>query len=173
MAGMWSFRLKFVKNVCLNYYSQNLVSFNLRGDNSRVFQRVFIQVNLNMTVGQVACQLLCRYIHSTLAASAFAESYRFRRVTLLKELVAVHVWNAPDQWHNWQTAPLAKLNVKTRPLHSLYFGICYSFGFSRLLFFAFFGVFSGDFVFLYSCSIPGLLLFLNYFLSVSQWAPFS
>ena len=40
-------------------------------------------------------------------------------------------------------------------------------------FFAFFGVFSGDFWFLYSRSIPGLLLFHNYFLSVSQWAPFT
>jgi len=69
--------------------------------------------------------------------------------------------------------PLAKLNVKTGPLRSLYFGIYYSFGFSRLLFFAFFGVFSSDLGFLYSCSIPGLLLFLNYFLSVSEWAPFS
>ena len=69
--------------------------------------------------------------------------------------------------------PLAKLNVKSGPLRSLYFGIYYSFGFSRLLFFAFFGVFSSDFGFLYSCSIPGLLLFLNYFLSVSQWAPFT
>ena len=69
--------------------------------------------------------------------------------------------------------PLAKLNVKTGPLRSLYFGIYYSFGFSRLLFFAFLGVFSGDFGFLYSRSIPGLLLFLNYFLSVSQWATFS
>jgi len=70
-------------------------------------------------------------------------------------------------------APLAKLNVKTGPLRSLYFRIYCSFGFSRLLFFAFFGVFSGDFAFLYNCSIPGLLLFFNYFLSVSQWAPFS
>ena len=106
---------------------------------------------------------------------AFAESYRLRRVTLSKELVAVHVWNAPDQWHNWRTAPphLAKLNVKTGPLRNLYFGIYYSFGFSRLLFFAFLGVFSGDFGFLYSRSIPGLLSFLNYFLSVSQWATFS
>ena len=106
---------------------------------------------------------------------AFAKLYRLRRVTLSKELVAVHVWNAPDQWHNWRTAPLphAKLNVKTGPLPSVYFGIYYSFGFSRLLFFAFFGVFSGDFGFLYSCSIPSLLLFFNYFLSVSQWAPFS
>ena len=47
---------------------------------------------------------------------AFAESYRLRRVTLSKELVAVHVWNAPAQWHNWRTSPLAKLNVKTGPL---------------------------------------------------------
>jgi len=31
---------------------------------------------------------------------AFAESYRLRRVTLSKELVAVNVCNAPDQWHN-------------------------------------------------------------------------
>ena len=43
--------------------------------------------------------------------------------------------------------PLAKLNVKTGPQRSLYFGICYSSGFSRLLFFAFLGVFSGDFPF--------------------------
>jgi len=69
--------------------------------------------------------------------------------------------------------PPAKLNVKTEHLPSLYFGIYYSFGFSRLLFFAFFGVFSSDFGFLYSRSIAGLLLFLNYFLSVSQWATFS
>jgi len=33
-------------------------------------------------------------------------------------------------------------------------------------------VFSGDFGFLHSCSIPGLLFLLNYFLSVSQWTPF-
>jgi len=69
--------------------------------------------------------------------------------------------------------PLVKLNVKTGPLHSLYFDIYYFFGFSRLLFFAFLGVFSGDFGFLYSRLIPGLLLFLNYFLSVIHWATFS
>jgi len=39
-------------------------------------------------------------------------------------------------------------------------------------FFAFFGVFSDDFGFLYSRSVPDLLLFLNYFLSDGQWAPF-
>jgi len=35
-------------------------------------------------------------------------------------------------------------------------------------FLTFFGVFSGDSGFLYSRSIPDLLLFLNYFLIVSQ-----
>ena len=65
----------------------------------------------------------------------FAESYRLLRVTLSKERVAVHVWNAPDMWHNWRTASPAKLNVKTGPPPSLYFGIYYSFGFIRLLFF--------------------------------------
>ena len=68
---------------------------------------------------------------------------------------------------------LVKLNVKSGPLRSLHFGIYYSFGFSSLLFFAFLGVFSGDFGFLYSRSIPDLLSFLNYFLSVSPWATFS
>jgi len=44
-----------------------LVLFNFRGNNARVFQRV--SMNLNMTVGQAACQLLCRYTQSTLSAS--------------------------------------------------------------------------------------------------------
>jgi len=35
---------------------------------------------------------------------AFAESYWLLRVTLSKELVAVRVWNAPDQSHNWRVA---------------------------------------------------------------------
>jgi len=39
----------------LNYYSRNLVLFNFRGDNARVFQRV--SMNFNMTVGQAACRL--------------------------------------------------------------------------------------------------------------------
>jgi len=46
-------------------------------------------MNLNITVGQAAYQLLCRQTQSTLAA--FAESYRLLRVTLSKELVAVNV----------------------------------------------------------------------------------
>jgi len=44
-------------------------------------------MNVNMTVGQAACQLLCPYTQSTLAA--LSESYRLLRVTLSKELVAV------------------------------------------------------------------------------------
>jgi len=39
-----------------------------------------------------------------------------------------------DGWQGCEPAP-AKLNVKTGPLPSLYFGIYYSFRFSRLLFF--------------------------------------
>ena len=66
MAGIWWFRY-LVKNSCLKYYSRNLVLFNFRGDNARVFQRV--SMNLNMTVGQAACQLLCQYTQSTLTAS--------------------------------------------------------------------------------------------------------
>ena len=79
-----------------------------------------------------------------------------------------------DGWQGCEPPSPAKLNVKSRPLSSLYIGIYYSFGFIRLLFFLrFFGVFSGDFGFLYSRSILHFLLFLNYFLSVSRWAPFS
>jgi len=48
-------------------YSRNLVVFNFRGNHARVFQRV--PMNLNMTVGQGACQLLCWYTQSTFAAS--------------------------------------------------------------------------------------------------------
>ena len=50
MAGIWSFGLNFVKIFCLIYNSQNLVFFNFRGDNARVFQRV--SMNINMTVSQ-------------------------------------------------------------------------------------------------------------------------
>jgi len=105
---------------------------------------------------------------------AFAESYRFLRVALSKELVAVHIWDAPDHWHNWRvagvrSAPPTKTNVNAGPLSSLYFGIyCYLVSVDWC-FVAFFAVFSDDFVF-FIPSIPDLLLFLEYFLSVSQWA---
>ena len=53
---------------------------------------------------------------------ALAESYWLLRVTLSRELVAVDVWNAPDQRHNCRVAgvrtappPPAKLNVKPGP----------------------------------------------------------
>jgi len=51
-------------------------------------------MNLNMTVGQAACQH-ANYCVDILKAQwlrpAFPEWYRLRRVTLSKELVAVHV----------------------------------------------------------------------------------
>jgi len=46
--------------------------------------------------------------------------------------------------------PIAKLNVKTGPLRSLYFGINILLVSVGCCFFALFGVFSGDFGFLYS-----------------------
>jgi len=66
-------------------------------DNARVFQRV--SRNLIMTVGQAVCQLLCLYTHSTLAATCVCWIVPIATCTLSKELVAVHVWNAPDQWY--------------------------------------------------------------------------
>ena len=169
MAGIWSFRLNFIKNVGLNYYSQNLVSFNFRGDNATVFQRVSIRVNLRMAVGQAECQLQHSGCVLHLLNRTDCDVWLYQKNLWLFMFERHLISGITDE----PPPPLAKLNVKTRPLRSLYFGIYYSFGFSRLLFFAFFGVFSGDFGFLYSCSIPGLLLFLNYFLSVSQWAPFT
>jgi len=52
-----------------------------------------------MTVGQAVCQLLCRYTQSTLAASCVCWIVPIAACTLSKELVGVHVWNAPDQWY--------------------------------------------------------------------------
>jgi len=136
MAGIWSFRLNFVKILFLSYSSRNLVLFNFRVDNARFFGRVAMNVSMT-TVGQAACQLLCRYTQSTLAA--LAESYRLLRVSLSKELwlfmFEMHlVSGITDGWQGCEPHPLTKPNVKTRPLRSLYFGIYYSFGFSRLLF---------------------------------------
>jgi len=56
-----------LEGTLVTYCSQKFVLFNFRGDNARVFQRV--SMNLNMTVGQAACQLLCQYTQGTLAAS--------------------------------------------------------------------------------------------------------
>ena len=75
---------------------------------------------------------------------ALAELYQLLRVTPSKEIVAVHVWNTPDQWHNWRVARVrtafpVKLNVKTGPFLACISAcsIYYSFGFSRLSFFRF------------------------------------
>jgi len=48
-------------------------------------------MNINMTVGQAACQLLCQYTQTRWLRPAFAESHRLLRVTLSEELMAVHV----------------------------------------------------------------------------------
>jgi len=60
-------QIKLRQNLFLIYYSQNLVLFNFRCDNARVFQRV--SMNISMTAGQAACQPLCPHIQNSLAAS--------------------------------------------------------------------------------------------------------
>jgi len=96
---------------------------------TRVFQRVSIQVNLNMTVGQAACQLLRRYAQRPLAASCDCDVWLYQK----------NLWLFMFEMHLISgiltNRPLAKLIVKAGPQRSLYFGIYYSFGFSGLLFF--------------------------------------
>ena len=126
------------------------------------------------------CHLLCRHIQSTLAAPCVCwivpiVTFNSIKRTLWMFMFEMHLISGiTDGWQGCEPhRPPAKRNVKTGPLPSLYFGIYYSFGFSRLLFFAFFGLFSSDFGFLYNRSIPNLLFFLHYFLGVGQWASFS
>jgi len=73
--------------------------FRFRVDNTGVFQRV--SMNPNMTVGQAACRLLCRYwllnARNTLAASCVCWIVPLLRVNQAKELVTVRVWNSLDQ----------------------------------------------------------------------------
>jgi len=102
MAGIWSFRLNFVKNVCLNYYSRNLVLFNFHVDNVKSSNELpWISIWRLVKLHHIYCVdiLKARWLRP-----AFAESYWLLRVTLSKEVVTVHVWNAPDQWHNWRVA---------------------------------------------------------------------
>ena len=118
---------------------------------------------------------------------AFAESYRLWRVTLSKELVGVHVWNAPDQWDNWRAAGVratttpVKLNVKTGPLLSLHLVFSILLVSVDCCFLRFSECFPVISCFCIAVQIPVLLLFLNYFLSfsrqrftgagVSEWTP--
>ena len=135
MAGVCSFRLNFVKNLCLNYYSRNLVLFIFCDDNaksSNEFPWISISLLVKLHANYCVDILKARWLRP-----AFAESYWLLRVTLSKEVVTVHVRNTPDQWHNWRVPGVrppspVRLNVETRPLPSLYIGIYYSFGFSRL-----------------------------------------
>jgi len=92
-----------------------------------------------MTLGQAPCQLLCRYTHSTLAASCVCWI-----IDCYVGLYQKNLWLFMFEMHlisgiTDEPPPLAKLNVKTGPLRSLYFGIYYSFVFSRLLYFCVFG----------------------------------
>ena len=91
---------------------------------------------ISIWVGQAACKLLCRYTHSSWVCWIYRTDCD---VWLLSRTCGCSclkcTWSVSSLTNC--PAPLAKLNVKTRPLRSLDLGIYYLFGFSRLLFFAF------------------------------------
>ena len=57
-----------------------------------------------MAVGQAHANYCVDILKARWLRPAFAEWYRLLRATLSRELVADHVWDAPDQWHNWRMA---------------------------------------------------------------------
>ena len=129
-----------VKNVCLNYYSRNLVLFNIGGDNASVFQRV--SMNLNMTVCHAACQLLCQDTQRTMASSCvcwiapIATCDSIKRTSWLF-MFEMHLTSGiTDRWQGCEPLPPTKLDAKTGPLHNLYFGIYCSFDFSSFFSFS-------------------------------------
>ena len=83
----------------MNFSSIHLITF--RVDNTRVFQRV--SMKFNMTVGQAACRLLCRYRQLKAACGCVlcllirTDCYVWIRRKNLRPFVFE---NAPD--HNWR-----------------------------------------------------------------------
>jgi len=71
----------------LNHYSRNLVLFNFRGDNARVFQRVSNESQYNGWSSRMPTILSTYSKH----AGCWLSRNRRLSVTLSKELVAVHV----------------------------------------------------------------------------------
>ena len=144
MVGIWSFIVNFVKNLCLNYYSRNLVLFNFCGDN------VSLPTSFHESQydGWPSRMPTIVSIHSKHAGCVLRLLNRtdcyvwlYQKILWLFMFEMHLISGIPDGWQGCK--PPAKLNIKTGPLPNLYFGIYYSFGFSRLLFFfAFFGVFS-------------------------------
>jgi len=72
--------------------------------------------------------------------------------------------------------PPCQAEYKNRDPLSLYFGIQYCFGSQEVVVFCvfrkFFGLLSGDFGFYYRNPHPDTFSFLNFFLSIGNWAPF-
>jgi len=101
-------RINFLKNVCLNYFSQYLVLLNFRGDNAKVFQRVSMNPIWPLVKPHANCCV--NILKARWLRPALSESYRLLRVILSKERVAVHVLIAPHQRHNWRVA-----GVRTSP----------------------------------------------------------
>jgi len=172
MAGIWSFRLNIVKNLCLNYYLRNLVLFNFRGDNAKSSNE-FPWISVWRLVKPHAnyCVDILKHTGCVLRLLNRTDCYVWLyQKNLCMFMFEMHLISGiTDGWQGCEPhRPPAKRNVKTGPLPSLFTIFLVS---VACCFFAFFGVFSGDFGFLYSRSIPDFGLFLNYFLSVGRWAP--
>jgi len=89
-----------LRQKCLNYYSCNLVLFNFPGDNAKSSNE-FPWISIWRLVKPHASY--CVDIpQSTLAASCVCRIVPIAACDSIKKFVAVYVWNARDQWHNWR-----------------------------------------------------------------------
>ena len=131
------FRLNFVKNLCLNYNSRNLVLFNFRGDNASLPTRFHesqydgwssrMPTIVSIYSKHVGCDL--RLLNRT-----DCDVWLYPKKLWLFMFEMLLISGITDGWQGGHP-PTTKLNVKTGSLPSLYFGIYYSFHFRRLLFF--------------------------------------
>ena len=152
-----------------------LVFFNFRGENAS-FPTSFHESQYDGWSSP--CQILCRYTQSTLAASCVCWIVLIVTCDTIKRTNGLFMFEMhliTGRTDGWQVCESFRCQAKCKipALPRLYFGIYILLVSVDCCFFAFFGVFSGDFGFLHRHSIRDLLLFLSYFLSVSQWAPYS
>ena len=139
MAGIWPFRLNFVKNLCLNYYSRNLVLFNLVMITPE-FSNEFPWISIWRLVKPhgIYCVDILKHtgcvcwIVPTVTFDSIKRTCVCSCLKCTWSVASLTGGRGANRHH-----PHAKRNVKTGPLPSLYFGICYSFDFSRLFFLRF------------------------------------
>jgi len=101
-------------------------------------------MNLNLTVGQTACQLLHRYTQTTVCFLLLLNCTNcyvwLHQKKLWLFMFEIHlIIGITDGWQGCEPPSPVKLNVKTGPFLACIsaWSIYYSFGFSRLSFFRF------------------------------------